>query len=99
MANPRGSLIGLDRQRRMQGAQSSVQAPGPGSPVAATCDAVAVNKHGSQCSKAAGLYAARPVRMELGHKGTKTAGLQGIAHFLHQVEVVMQVVDARQHGP
>ena len=43
--------------------------------------------------------AACPVRFELGLKSGKTPRVQGLANFAHQVHVVMQIVDAGQHGP
>jgi len=77
--------------------------PGPGSPVATTCDADTVDKHKGQCSKAActdcALHTLRARGVEAGDKVCKSPGLQGRPDFTHQVHVVMQVVDAGQHGP
>ena len=38
-----------------------------------------------------------PVRLELQHEFAKAPGVQRIAHFLHQVQVVVQIVDAGEH--
>ena len=46
----------------------------------------------------AGSDAASPVRLELGAELLERTGIQRVAHFLHQVQVVMQVVDGGQHG-
>ena len=45
------------------------------------------------------LNAARPVGVELHDKAAETFGFQGIADFLHEVKVIVQVVDTGQHGP
>ena len=41
---------------------------------------------------------ARPVSLELLPERAKAARVQRLAHFAHQVQVVVQVVHAGQHG-
>ena len=43
--------------------------------------------------------AARAVGLELRAEGLEAAGVQRLAHLAHQVQVVVQVVDAGQHRP
>jgi len=40
----------------------------------------------------------RPIPLEPRHKPRKIPRVQRIAHLLHQVQVVVQVVDGGQHG-
>ncbi|OIQ74225.1 hypothetical protein GALL_441290 [mine drainage metagenome] len=44
---------------------------------------------------AASLHPARPIGFELLPESAKAAGIQRLAYFTHQVQVVMQVVNAR----
>ena len=43
-------------------------------------------------------HPARPVRLELRAELRKLPCLQRLAHFAHQVQVVVQVVDGGEHG-
>ena len=40
----------------------------------------------------------RPIRLELHPELCKRACLQRLAYFAHEVQVIVQVVDAGQHG-
>ena len=44
------------------------------------------------------LNATRPISVEVHDKAAETFGFQGIADFLHEVKVIVQVVDAIEHG-
>ncbi len=60
------------------------------------------NKRINYCPFARSLIAKlnppRPIPLEPRHKPRKISRVQRIAHLLHQVQVVVQVVDGGQHG-
>ena len=66
------------RARRWQGVPGP---PGPGPPVAATCNADAVNEHGAQCSKANGAPGSR--RHGPGRHGTAAQTRQSTRRPAH----------------
>ena len=45
-----------------------------------------------------GLNPTRPVVFELGSKGFELSCIERVAHLLHEVEVVVQVVNGGEHG-